>query len=61
MLSGVVAALVASGMDSLDAASLGVYLHGRAGELLAERAGRGHLARDIADAIPAAWEELCGR
>lgn len=59
VLSGIIAALTASGMESLDAASLGVYLHGRAGELLAKKSGRGHLAREIAEAVPAVWEELC--
>jgi NAD(P)H-hydrate epimerase len=59
VLSGVIAALVASGLDSRDAACLGVYLHGRAGELLSRASLRGHLAREIADAVPQAWEELC--
>jgi NAD(P)H-hydrate epimerase len=59
VLSGVCAALVASGLPSLEAACLGVHLHGRAGELLARESPRGHLARDIADAIPRAWAELC--
>lgn len=59
VLSGACGALMAHGFDSLDAACLGVHLHGRAGELLAERAPLGHLARDIADALPLAWMELC--
>jgi NAD(P)H-hydrate epimerase len=38
------------------AACLGVYLHGRAGEILEERfPRRGVLAREIADAIPLAY------
>ena len=61
VLSGVCAALAASGLPSLEAACLGVHLHGRAGELLAGERPRGHLARDIAKAIPAAWAELCPR
>jgi NAD(P)H-hydrate epimerase len=59
VLSGICAALVASGLPSLEAACLGVHLHGRAGEILARGHSRGHLARDIADAVPAAWAELC--
>jgi NAD(P)H-hydrate epimerase len=59
VLTGAVAALAASGMASPDAAALGVYLHGRAGELAARRAPRGHTASDIAGAIPEAWKELC--
>jgi NAD(P)H-hydrate epimerase len=59
VLAGVVAALAAAGRPSAEAAALGVYLHGRAGELLAQRAPRGHTASDIAAAVPEAWKELC--
>lgn len=68
VLSGICAALLASavcgegnvhGFDSLDAACLGVYLHGRAGELLAGQAPVGHPAGDIARVIPLCWKELC--
>jgi NAD(P)H-hydrate epimerase len=59
VLAGVCAALAASGLPSLEAACLAVHLHGRAGELLSGGHSRGHLARDIADAVPAAWTELC--
>lgn len=59
VLAGVCAAVIASGAYTLDATCLAVYLHGRAGELLSGQAPRGHLARDIADAIPLAWKELC--
>ena len=59
VLAGVCAALAASGVFTFDAACLAVHLHARAGALLAEKAPRGHLARDIADAVPLAWKELC--
>jgi NAD(P)H-hydrate epimerase len=59
VLAGVVAASAAAGRPSVEAAALGVYLHGRAGELLAQRAPRGHAAADIAAAVPEAWKELC--
>jgi NAD(P)H-hydrate epimerase len=59
VLAGMCGALAAVGMDSFDAAKLAVYLHARAGELLAQKAPLGHLARDIADAVPLAWKELC--
>ena len=59
VLAGVCAAVTASGVLPLDAACLGVYLHGKAGELLAQQSLRGHLARDIANAIPLAWNSLC--
>ncbi len=61
VLAGACAALAAGGYQPLDAACLGVYLHGRAGELLARQSPRGHLAREIAAAIPQVWSELCGR
>ena len=59
VLSGIIAALVAGGCSSFDAASLGVYLHARAGQLLSKTAPLGHFAGDIADAVPAVWKELC--
>lgn len=60
VLAGVIAALAAAGYPSFDAASLGVYLHARAGERLAEQAPLGHLASAVADALPGIWMELCG-
>ncbi|MDR0338920.1 MAG: NAD(P)H-hydrate dehydratase, partial [Desulfovibrio sp.] len=59
VLAGVIAAKAASGMASFDAACLGVHLHARAGELLENRAPGGHLAGEIASAVPLAWKELC--
>ena len=59
VLAGMCGALAAIGMDSFYAAKLAVYLHARAGELLAQKAPLGHLAQDIADAVPLAWKELC--
>lgn len=61
VLSGLCAALLAQGIDAIDAAGLGVYLHGRAGELLGAHSPLGHLAREIADAVTLVWNELCGR
>lgn len=62
VLSGVCAALLANRLYSgFDAACLGVYLHGRAGELLEQTALSGHLAGEIAHAVPRVWNELCGR
>lgn len=55
VLSGVIGALLAAGLAPWDAARLGVYLHGLAGDLL----GRvGLLAHELADAIPQARERL---
>ena len=50
---------MAQGMTPMDAAVLGVYLHGRAGDLAAARlTERALLARDVIDAMPETWREL---
>jgi NAD(P)H-hydrate epimerase len=55
VLTGVIAALVAQGLAPADAARLGVYLHGAAGDMVArERGERGMLAGDLLDRLPAA-------
>lgn len=57
VLSGVIAAFMAAGLTPYDAARLGVYLHGLAGDLL----GRiGLTAGELAAAIPTARESLAG-
>lgn len=55
VLSGVIAAFLAAGLKPWDAARLGVYLHGLAGDHL-ERLGL--LARELADALPTARQQL---
>lgn len=58
VLTGVIAALWAQGMDGFDAAVRGVHLHGRAGDLWAQEHGTsGLLARDLADWLPRAQRE----
>ncbi len=55
VLSGVIAALLAAGLGPWDAARLGVYWHGLAGE----RVGRvGMLAHEVAEALPEARAAL---
>ena len=55
VLSGVVAALVSQGLPPFDAAWLGVFWHGLAGELAKRTFGsHGILAGDISRALPAA-------
>jgi len=59
VLSGIIAALLARGADPLDAACAGVYLHGLAGDLLAEELGdTGLLATEVADRVPHAIARL---
>ncbi len=53
VLTGVIAGLAAQHMSPEEAARFGVYLHGRAGDLAAESAGRHAMtATDILDAMP---------
>ncbi len=55
VLTGVLAGLLAQRLSLFDAARLGVYLHGLAGDLAAKDKGDvGLLASDIADRIPLA-------
>jgi NAD(P)H-hydrate epimerase len=55
VLTGMLAALVASGMPPFEAAVLAVWAHGRAGDLAAEKRGiLGVTALDILDCVPQA-------
>lgn len=59
VLGGIIVALLARGVDPLDAACAGVYLHGLAGDLLQETMGdTGLAAMDLADRIPFAIKAL---
>ena len=56
VLTGVMAALMGQGLDDFDAAVLGTYLHGLAGDLAAQRMGQVSLiATDIIDSLPEAF------
>jgi len=58
-LSGAIAAFLARGLAPLAAAIAGVWVHGRAGALLAAEIGQsGALATEIADALPRALREV---
>jgi hydroxyethylthiazole kinase-like uncharacterized protein yjeF len=59
VLSGVLAALSAVLDDPIDVASVGVYAHGLAGDLLArDLEGPGFFASEVADALPEAFAEI---
>ena len=59
VLAGAIGGLLAQGLSPKQAAVLGVYLHGLAGEMLAEEKGaRGVLAGDVVEALPLALKEL---
>jgi NAD(P)H-hydrate epimerase len=51
VLSGIIGALLAQGVDALDAAAAGAWLHGRAAQ---EGPARGLVASDVIDGLPAA-------
>jgi hydroxyethylthiazole kinase-like uncharacterized protein yjeF len=59
VLAGAIGALLAQGLAPFDAARLGVYLHGLAGELVSERIGdAGLLAGDLPDVLPIGRKRL---
>lgn len=57
VLTGLVTGLLAQGMSAFEAAQLGVFLHGLAGDLAAEELSQqGMIASDLAGFIPNAWK-----
>ena len=59
VLTGVIAGLIAQGIDSFEAAVLGVYVHGFAGDLVSESVGQhGMVAGDLLEYLPIAMEQL---
>jgi NAD(P)H-hydrate epimerase len=59
VLAGTIGALLAQGLAPFDAARVGVYLHGQAGELVRDRLGdAGLLASDLPDALPIVRKRL---
>ncbi|MGM0416709.1 MAG: NAD(P)H-hydrate dehydratase [Thermodesulfobacteriota bacterium] len=59
ILTGVIAAYIAQGLAPLDAATLGVYVHGRAADLCAHQFGpAGYSATNVADNLAGVWQEL---
>lgn len=58
VLTGMIASLIAQGLEPLEGAILGTYLHGLAGDFAAEEMGRPSLvATDVIDYLPEALEE----
>ncbi|RTR29415.1 NAD(P)H-hydrate dehydratase [Deinococcus radiophilus] len=57
-LAGVLAALLAAGLPTEQAAQVGVRLHARAGERAAQRHGYGLGASDVAAELGRAWADL---
>ncbi len=60
VLAGVIGSLLAQGLEPFDAAAVGVWLHGRAGDLAAEELGEyGMTPTDLAKALPHAIKPFC--
>ncbi len=56
VLTGVITALAGQGLDNFDAAVLGVYIHGLAGDIAAQRLGQvSMMTTDIIEALPQAF------
>lgn len=61
VLAGTITGLLAQGVDAFDAACLGAWLHGRAGEVCEEEIGPGGvIASDLLGYLPAVMNELRG-
>ena len=59
VLTGLITALLAQGLDALRAAAVGTYLHGLAGDLAAAEKGQPSLiAGDLNEFLPAAFEKV---
>ncbi len=57
VLTGIIASLVSQGLEPGEAAKLGVWLNGKAGEVAAEDYGVGMLATDLVEMIPFVLED----
>ncbi|MDI6774340.1 MAG: NAD(P)H-hydrate dehydratase [Verrucomicrobiota bacterium] len=61
-LAGLIAGLLAQGIEPFDAACAGAWLHGRAGDDAAwRRAQAGLTASDVIEELPSVWREVAGR
>ncbi|MEM8895628.1 MAG: NAD(P)H-hydrate dehydratase, partial [Bacteroidota bacterium] len=59
VLTGVVTGILAQGYNPLNALQLGVYLHGAAGDIAADKLGRDvMIASDIIESLPSAIRVL---
>ncbi|MFC1918485.1 NAD(P)H-hydrate dehydratase [Chloroflexota bacterium] len=59
VLTGIIAGLVAQGLSPFDAATCGVYLHGKAGEMVKNIIGdAGMIATDLLSALPVVIKQL---
>ena len=58
VLTGIIAGLLALGLEESDAAAFGVWLHGRAGDMVRKKQGdHSLLARELAEEIHLIWQD----
>ena len=58
VLTGIITALMGQGLDNFEATALGVYVHGLAGDIAADRLGQISLiATNLIDALPQAFQK----
>jgi hydroxyethylthiazole kinase-like uncharacterized protein yjeF len=59
ILTGIITGLLAQGYNQLEASLIGMFIHGRAGDIAAEKLGQtGMVAGDIVDCLPEAFLRL---
>jgi NAD(P)H-hydrate epimerase len=58
VLTGIIAGLLAQGCPASEACRAGVYLHGMAADILAQRTSRGFLATEVMDTVPRAIQRV---
>lgn len=58
VLAGIIGGLMVQGMYPWEASCLGVYCHGRAGDIIAEKMKQGYLATEVAHVFPQVLSEL---
>lgn len=59
VLAGIIGALLAQGINSVDASSIGVFIHGLAGDAAKEKMGtHSIMASDIIDALKDVWKGI---
>lgn len=62
VLTGIIAALAGQGLEPVDAAKAGVFIHGMAGDIAADKIGQtGMTAIDIAENTATAFKQIIGK
>ena len=62
MLAGIIAGMLCNGLSPIGAASIGAYVHGKSGDLAADKFGDySCLARDIIDNISSIMKNAGGK